>query len=539
MASAPALNLNREDSRGMYADEQLAAALAYFRGGRYDKADEIYRKILKKNPANAGALHMSGLVALKRGRTERATQLLVKAAKASPDRPEILCDLGNAFKATGRHRDAIKAHKMVVDLLPKSPEALSNLGAAYKAAGKPELALEPLEAAVTLRPADPEFRFNLGNGLIAVERYEEAEAALRQVIYDKPDHVRAHINLGVSLKEMGKFDAAVERFSKAIAVSPDVPEAHWNMALMQLALGRFEEGWREYEWRGRLPGFAMQALDRPQWQGEPLNGRTLLVHAEQGLGDTVQFCRYLPKLASFGGKVIFACQDRLIPLIETLDGAPEIVPLSARPKHDVQTPLLSLPRFFNDGLPLLPDDRSYLSPDRARIAAAAEMLGPAKGLRVGIAWQGSDAYRHDARRSIPLACYELLARVDGVELISLQHGNGTEQISDIDWADRLTVLPEDIDADGAFLDTAAVIANLHMVVTSDTSIAHVAGAIGAPVTVALCNQPDWRWGYTSKTAPWYPSMRLVRQQKAHDWPGVFAEIARGLAQRIRGAGAAA
>ncbi len=338
---------------------------------------------------------------------------------------------------------------------------------------------------------------------------------------------------------MGKFDAAAERFAKAVAVSPDVPEAHWNMALMQLALGRYEEGWREYEWRSRLPGFAMQTLDRPQWQGEPLNGRTLLVHAEQGLGDTVQFCRYLPKLASFGGEMIFACQDRLIPLIETLDGAPEIVPLSARPKHDVQTPLLSLTRFFNGGLPLLPDRDAYLSPERPRVAAAARILGPARGLRVGIAWQGSDAYRHDARRSMPLACYELLARIDGVELISLQHGPGAEQIANIGWSDRLTVLPEETDADGAFLDTAAVMANLDLVVTSDTSVAHVAAAVGLPVTVALCHQPDWRWGLTSKTSPWYPAMRLVRQQKAHDWPGVFATIARGLAERTRRGGDAA
>lgn len=535
MVVAPALN--REDSRGIYADEQLAAALAYFRGGRYDKAEALYRKVLKKDPENAGALHMNGLIAVKNGRPERAIQLLIKAAKAAPDRPEILCDLGNAFKAAGRHKDAVRAHKMVISLLPKSPEAQSNLGSAYKSAGKPGKAVECFEKAVRLRPGDPELQFNLGNGLIAAERFAEAEEILRQVVYEQPGHVRAHINLGVALKEAGKYGAAIERFQTAVSVHPDSAEAHWNLALTHLALGRFADGWREYDWRLQLPGFALRTMDRPQWQGEALAGRTLLVHAEQGLGDTVQFARYLPRLVGLGGRVVFACQDRLMPLMRSVKDMPDIVPLHSGVAHDVQLPLMSLPRLFNKGLPLIPVEPVYLKPDPARAARMAETLGPKDRLRVGVAWQGSTGYGHDGRRSIPLTSFERLARLDGIELVSLQQGEGAKQLTEIAWWDRIAELPEDTDADGAFLDTLAAMASLDLVVTSDTSVAHVAGAAGVPVFLALCHLPDWRWGLTGDKTPWYAGMRLFRQKHPGDWAEVFARIRAAVTEMADGAAA--
>lgn len=531
MAAASALN--REDSRGIYADEQLAAALAYFRAGRYDKADAVYRKVLKKDPANAGALHMTGLIALKRGRPDRAIQLLIKAAKSAADRPEILCDLGNAFKAAGRHKDAVRAHSMVITLLPKSPEAHSNLGSAYRAAGNAGKAVECCELAVKLRPNDPELLYNLGNGLIAAERFVEAEEILRRVVYEKPEHVGAHINLGVALKEAGRVDAAIERFQTAVSVAPESAEAHWNLALMHLAMGHYADGWREYEWRLMLPDFAVQPFDRPRWQGENLDGRTLLVHAEQGLGDTIQFARFLPRLSQLDGRVVFACPARLMPLIRTIPGIPELVPLGSRPAHDLDSSLLSLPRLFDDGRPMAPVDPIYLKPDPARAAEAEKWLPQTDRFRVGIAWQGSRDYRQDERRSVPLVCFEPLARLDGVELVNLQQGDGLDQLKEISWWDRIVEPPEGIDEDGAFVDTLAAMSRLDMVVTSDTSIAHIAGAAGVPVHVALCHLPDWRWGLRGEHTAWYPTMRLFRQQRPGDWTDVFARIAADVAGRMK------
>lgn len=530
MPTATAHTLNRENSRGLYADEQLASALAYFRGGRYDKAEAIYKKILKKDAENVGAMHMLGLLAQKKDRPERAIQLLIKAAKLDPRRPEILCDLGNAFKALGRHKDAIKAHRMVLTILPNSPEAHSNLGSAYKAAGKTGKAVICFESALKMRPTDVELKFNLGNGLVASERYEDAEEMLRQVVYEKPDHVRAQINLGGALKEQGRYDAAVRRYQEAIVAVPDSAEVHWNHALTLLAMGKYAEGWNEYEWRVALPGFAMERMDRPQWQGEDLEGRTLLVHAEQGLGDSLQFVRYLPFLRELDGDVVFACPSRLISLLRNFAGDIGIVASDNKPSHDLQTPLLSLPRLFNDALPFEPDGNSYLTPDRTRVAHWADRLGESPGYRIGIAWQGSTTYQNDGRRSIPLLNFEPLARLENTQLISLQQGDGTGQIPEMPWRDRVVDLTPEMDLDGAFVDTLALMSSLDLVVTSDTAIAHLAGAAGVPVYVALCHLPDWRWGLKGQSSPWYSTMRLFRQEDAGDWNGVFDRISTAVAE---------
>lgn len=528
MSLAPALN--REESRGLYADEQLASALAYFRSGRLDKAETIYKKVLKKEPQNTGAMHMLGLIAQKNGRSERAVQLLIKAAKLDPRRPEILCDLGNAFKALGRHKDAIKAHRMVLTMLPNSPEAHSNLGAAYNAAGKAGKAVICFESALKMRPKDVELKFNLGNGLVASERYEEAEEVLRQVVYEKPDHIRAQINLCAALKEQGRYDAAIRRYQKAIIAVPESPEAHWNHALTLLATGNYADGWEEYEWRSLLPGFAMQKMDRPQWQGEALDGRTLLIHAEQGLGDTLQFVRYLSLMQDLDGEVLFACPERLTNLLQPVAGNIRIVPLGKRHDHDVQSPLMSLPRLFHEALPYEPAENAYILPDSARVAAWQEKLGPTAGKRIGIAWQGSTGYEHDGRRSIPLLNFEPVAKQPSIELVSLQQGDGTEQIAEMPWRDRIVDMTAEMDADHAFIDTLAVMASLDAVVTSDTAIAHLAGAAGIPVYVALCHLPDWRWGLKGDSSPWYDSMQLVRQEQAGDWAGVFDRISAAIAE---------
>jgi len=528
MSLAPALN--REDSRGLYADERLASALAYYRGGRYDKAEAIYRKVLKKEPENVGALHMLGLIAQKNGRGERAVQLLIKAARLDPQRPEILCDLGNAFKSLGRHKDAIKAHRMVLTMLPNSPEAHSNLGTAYKAAGKAGKAVACFESALKMRPNDIELNYNLGNGLLASERYAEAEEVLRQVVYEKPDHIRAQINLCAALKEEGRYDAAIRRYQQAIQAVPDSAEAHWNFALTLLATGNYPDGWKEYEWRCHLPGFAMEKMDRPQWQSEDLNGRTLLVHAEQGLGDTLQFVRYLKLLQDLDGDVIFACPDRIKKIVQPAAGNIRIASLAKRPDHDLHSPLMSLPRLFNEALPFEPTGGKYLQPDPTLSAAWREKLGVPSARRIGIAWQGSTGYQHDDRRSIPLLNFEPLARRKDIQLVSLQQGYGTEQVDEMPWRDRILDMTAEMDITHAFTDTLAVMSSLDLVVTSDTAIAHLAGAAGIPVYVALCHLPDWRWGLKGESSPWYDSMRVFRQKHAGDWTSVFQRISAAIAE---------
>jgi hypothetical protein len=285
-----------------------------------------------------------------------------------------------------------------------------------------------------------------------------------------------------------------------------------------------------YEARRRLAGFAIRAVAGASWDGAPLAGRRLLVHAEQGIGDTFQFVRYLPRLNAAGGEVVFLAPDRLRPLLAPAIGAARIVggadPL---PSYDVHAPLLSLPHLLGDGAPYAPP-QPYLAADPARRRHWADRLGDG-GLKVGLVWQGNPNFRADRRRSVPLAALAPMAALAGIRLIALQVGPGAEQRDALPWAkERLETLEARPDDNGAFLDTAAIIASLDLVISSDTATAHLAGALGVPAWVMLSYVPDWRWGLVDATTPWYPSARLFRQTAPGDWSGVAIRLARTLTE---------
>jgi Flp pilus assembly protein TadD len=507
-------------------DAKLSRARAHEAAGRAAKAESLYRQVLGKDARNAGALHALGLIARRRGRPERAVQLMAKAADAAPDDAAVHCDLGNALKALGRIDEAVFHHRRMAALCPDSPQALSNLGTTCVRAGDIEEALQHLARAASLDSANPELHHNLGNGLLATARFDDARAAFQRVIGLAPEHVRAQVNLGVAEKELGDLDAARHRFAVALELAPDDADAGWNRALADLMAGDWAAGWAGYEHRRRIPGFAMRRVDRPAWDGAPLDGRTLLVHAEQGLGDTLQFIRYLPPLAARSPGIVLWAQDALVPL---LSGFCDRVDVTADPPPtDLQAPLMSLPHLLGGAGPFVAEPASYLSAAPNRITRWREKLAD-DAFNIGIAWQGRPGYAADARRSIPLDHFAPLATLSGVRLVSLQKGHGSEQLAAFDGP--VLDFGPDLDRDGAFLDSVAVIAALDLVITSDTAIAHLAGALGAPVWLALAHVPDWRWGLGGETTPWYPTMRLFRQDRPGDWAGVFERIARVAATR--------
>lgn len=420
----------------------------------------------------------------------------------------------------------------MADLLPASPEAQSNLGAAYNAAGMADAAVTCFERAAEARPGNGEILYNLGNGLLAAGRLAEAERTLRLALETDPGHLRARTNLGVAQKEQGRLIEAIGTFGAVIRVAPDNADAHWNRALALIMAGRFDEGWREYEWRRRIAGFSMCPIEGSDWDGRAYPGRTLLVHAEQGLGDTIQFARYLPMAADPRGKLVFVCQQPLKALLAGLggiDGNFELCGSEERlPRFDIQAPLMSLPHLLNVGMPVWPVDGPYLQAEPERVKRWAERLGGADQFKIGICWQGRPGYKADRRRSIPLETYAPLAGIDGVRLISLQQGHGAGQLAAQGWRARVREPGPDMDADGAFLDSAAIIAALDLVITSDTAIAHLAGALGATTWLMLAHMPDWRWGAEGAQTPWYPAMRLFRQARPGDWAGVMSEITQQL-----------
>jgi hypothetical protein len=377
---------------------------------------------------------------------------------------------------------------------------------------------------------------NLGVALAALGRTEEALDRFRRALSVDGGAPDTHINVGVVQKALGRYDQAELHFDLALALQSGNPTAEFELALLRLASGNFKQGWPLYEARFRVPALAVPArhFEVPRWDGvQPLAGKTLLVHAEQGLGDTLQFCRYLPSLAARGATVVFEVMPNLTALMNSLRGG---IRVTARggpvPPIDYHCPLLSLPLAFDTELATIPAEVPYLSAPPERIARWAGRLAGVAGLKVGIAWQGNPSVERllwARGRSIPLATLAPLAELPGLSLVSLQKGAGAEQLLQVPFRHRVLDLGPEFDGGpDAFLDAAAVMSSLDLVVSSDTSIAHLAGSLGRPVWTMLHASPDWRWLLGRADSPWYPTMRLFRQSGG-GWGDLVAAVAAELA----------
>ncbi len=554
------------DYRAAAIDALLSSALDFHRAGDLKKAGALYRKILSHAPRHAEALHLLGLAMLELGRARHAAQLIAKAAAIQPANKlyrlnlgeacriagrwdeaaeayraalaidpgflAALASLGNVLKAQGEFAEAIACHRRAAECEPGSGELKSNLGLALKDAGDIEAALVELRAAAALSPRHAEIQFNLGNVLLAAGHFEEAESAFARAVDLDPRHARAWCNRGVALREQGRGIQAAATLRKALDLAPDWPDAHWNLGLALLMDGKFAEGWREYEWRRRIPGFAIEKPRGPEWDGTVLAGRSLLLRAEQGLGDAIQFARYAAFARRNGAKIVLECPPALVRLFGASGLCDAVVARGEKVAFDAEAPLMSAPHFLDPALTAAGSLVPYLAAEPERAALWRTQLSNAPGPKIGIAWQGNPAYRADRRRSIPLSRFWPLARIPGVRLVSLQKGFGAEQMGDVP-ADLKIEAPDLAEVGGAFVDTAAVIANLDLVICSDSAVAHLAGAMGKEVWLALCAAPDWRWGRTGERTPWYPAMRLFRQRAAGDWADVFARITDALRERFQ------
>ena len=385
-----------------------------------------------------------------------------------------------------------------------------------------------LRRALALKPDYAEAHNNLGGALSAQGNLDEAVACYRRALALKPDYAEAHNNLGGALSDLAKFDEALACYRRALRLKPDYAEAHWNQALLTLLTGDFERGWAEYEWRWKTKQlhFERRTFSQPRWDGQPLAGRTILLHAEQGLGDTIQFVRYVSLVKVRGGRVVVECQPPLLPLLADCPGIDQVVARgNPLPAFDVQAPLLSLPGILGTTLDSIPDRVPYLRADPELAQAWRKRLEALDGFKVGIVWQGNPPFKGDRQRSIPLRQYEALARVEGVQLVSLQKGAGADQLGKLAASFPVLDLGEQLET---FSDTAAVLKNLDLLISSCTSVPHLAGALGVPVWLALPFVPDWRWLLEREDSPWYPHHRLFRQSRPGDWSEVFERIAGAL-----------
>ena len=540
-----------------YAEAHSNLGLIRHEQRRIDEAIVCYRQAIRLQPETFEVHNALGVALKDLGDQQGAADCFRRALQLSPQFAVARSNLGEVYRALGNDAEAIACYEEALRIDPNFVEAHNGLGAALHAQGRTAEALAAIEHAIALKPGFAEAHGNLGRifheqkriaeaiacyreairlrpdlagahnalgaALHADLQHAKAMAAFERAIALKPDYAEALCNVGLLLGEEHQFAAALERFDQAEKIQPDLHLAHNNRAGVLLLTGDFAAGWPEYEWRWQIPG-APKRPPQPAWEGEPLNGRTVLLYAEQGLGDALQFIRYAPMVQACGGKVALVCDRRLISILSTCSGIDLFTSAyEPLPPFDVHAALLSLPRIFKTEVDSIPARVPYLSAPSDRVEHWRRELVGAGRLRVGINWQGNPSYVGDRRRSMLLAEFAPLAAIDGVHLVSLQKGAGAEQLAHalFDVEDLGRKLDEE---NAAFCDTAAVIKNLDLVITSDTALAHLAGALGAPVWVALAFTPDWRWLLDRSDSPWYPTMRLFRQSVAGQWQDVFARM---------------
>ena len=490
------------------------------------------RQAVELQPDLADAHHDLGLSQNDQGNLSEAETAYRRALELKPNFVEALNNLGVLLEGLGQAKPAIELLQRAVEL-KQAPDLLNNLGVAYAAARQFPDAIRCYQSALKLDSNYAAALNNLGNAQRSIGDVDESIISLRQALRIRPDYAEAYNNLAIALVQSGRHHEAMRYYEQAIHFRPDYAEAHMNRSLDRLALGEFEAGWIEYEWRWRGKQLRPRFADRLRWDGTSPAGKRILIHYEQGLGDTIQFIRYAQVLKKLGAAVFAEVQRPLVRLLEQFAAIDRLIPTGeALPEFDVHAPLLSLPGLLRTSLATIPADVPYLEPRKELVERWRRELARFEGTKIGIAWQGNPEYRGDRHRSIPLSQFAPLARVPGVTLINLQQGHGTEQLETI--ADRFKVVSfDDVDTDsGPFMDTAALMKSLDLVVTSDTALPHLAGAIGVPVWLALPMASDWRWMHGREDSPWYPTMRLFRQQERDNWEEVFERIARALPLRL-------
>ena len=502
--------------------------------GRFAEACVVYDRVLALEPDHADAWSNQGDALQIIELFEEAVARYGKALSIRGDHAQVYSNCGLALHNMRRFDAALDHYDRAIGLTPDFGPAYFNRGNTLKDLKRFDDAMSDYATALLLEPEDAQASSNQGDVLQALGRFDEALAAYDRALHFQPDFAQALSNRGVCLKEIGRFEGALASFDAAISFAPDHAEAYWNKALTLLLLERFGEGWELYEWRKKTREPAGHRLfHRPVWLGqEEVAHKTLLVHAEQGLGDVIQFSRYVRCLVERGAKVLFAPGASLQALMRSLDGDVRIVDAEdAALNFDYHVPLMSLPFALKTDATNIPAWPSYLAAEAQQVRNWMARLGP-EGVKIGICWQGGVS-PVDVGRSFPLRLFLDLSQIPGVRLISLQKGPGAEQLQDMPAGMRVQIPGDDFDSGpDAFLDTAAIMTCCDLVITSDTAVAHLAGALGVKTWVALKHVPDWRWFLERDDSPWYPSIRLFRQEAPGDWDGVFARIKAALWETV-------
>lgn len=561
----------------------LRQAVAMQQNAAYAEAEELYREILALRPKHFDAIQLLGALALQSGRFEEGADLLKRAVAINGMQAPIHSNLAFAFNALQRYQeglasanralalnadfvdalnnrgnalaglespsDALTSYEKALGLRPDMAQAWSNRACVLRDLGRPADALASCDQAIALQPNYAEAWSNRANALSDLNRPQDAQASYQRAIELAPAFADAWNNLGLTLIDLNQHALALQSYEHALALRPDSAETHWNESLCLLQMGKLTEGWQKYEWRwarNRIKA-GKRGFDQPLWLGDfAIAGRTILLHAEQGLGDTLQFCRYASMVSALGAKVVLEVPAELMRLLATLEGVDYLIeqgqPL---PSFDCHCPLLSLPLAFRTEIATIPGTTPYLFADAKASQGWAERLekeagtSAKNGLKVGLVWAGgnrphvAELRKNDARRSVTLDTLQSLLDVPHVQFYSLQKGPASQQLKEADeLGKRIVDYTHELND---FADTAALVANLDLVISVDTSTAHLAGALGKPVWILNRLDTCWRWMLDRNDSPWYPGAQLFRQPVLGDWISVVEAVRVALVEQAAGA----
>jgi tetratricopeptide (TPR) repeat protein len=529
----PSNLVSYQDVKGAaLADNYFAQGTDLAKKGQRDEAISLFRKALRLRPEHAKTHHNMGVALAAEKTFLQAIACFRSAIRYQPKYVEAYYGLGNALLELEQLEDAANAFQSAVNIKPDNFDACNNLGLTLNRLGRADEAVVILRQAVRLKPNLKEAHNHLGLAYMEAGDFVAAEASFENALRLNPLFAEAHTNLGSAFKERGRIKEALTCYNLALAVDPNAVTPHWNRSLAWLQLGNYEQGWREYEWRWKRKETKARRFPEPQWDGTQLHGDTILLYMEQGFGDMLQFIRYAPMVAKLGGRVIVAAPPQLTELFSTCPGIERVISEKEEPPpFDYHASIMTLPSLFQTTLLTVPDQVPYLAADPVKMEIWRERLSNLPGFKVGIAWQGNPRHKLDRYRSISLSFFEPLSRVNGVTLVSLQKGLGTEQLPI--FHDQLPVVSLKPEI-SSYNDTAAIMKCLDLVVCCDTSVAHLAGALGTRVWVTLATVTDWRWLLDRTDSPWYPTMRLFRQDHLGDWRVVFDRIASELRNLVCG-----
>jgi tetratricopeptide (TPR) repeat protein len=507
-------------------EHALTAAQKNVTAGRLDDAAGLLRSILASVPNHGEALEGLGYIATRQGDHARAADYLIRASANMAMSVEQLNFAAQVCQLAQRHDGAIALFERCLTQFPNHAASLHGVAMSLIQLGESQRALEMLVHLCKIQPQSAEAHYNRGALLGKMARYEDELDAYRQSIALKPRFVRAYVNLGVALRDLRRFDEALLQFKKALSLDPNDAGARTNRAQTNLLLGEFEHGWREYEWRWRDGTQSHGFPQSTQWTGtQPIGGKTIFVHHEQGFGDTLQFVRFVDRLSAAGARVVLRVQDALLPLLQNYSGAAEVIGETGQmPSFDYHIPTLSLPFALKIRASDLAVSGPYVHADGALVSQWDDVFaGSTRRPNIGIVWSGSRTHLNDRNRSMSLEQLKPLLDADA-DFFALQPDVRDSDRACLAQLDQRGVLRDVSARLTTFAETAALIARLDLVISVDTAVAHLAGALGKPVWIALPFMPDWRWQLDRSDSPWYAEARLFRQKRQGDWAGVVAAL---------------